>query len=291
LATCWPPFCAGFTNITARLGIDRLAERTGVRRPLSNLLGALVYALILIPTIIAALNALQVEAISGPATNMLQTLLNAIPAIFGAALLLGITYIVARLIAGIVTELLAGLGFNEVVARLGFARLAATTQRTPADIVGAILLVAIMLFAAIEAADLLGFENLAAILTGFLVFGGRVLIAMVVFGLGFYLANMARDLILGSGGQNAPLLAMIARGAILVFTGAMALRELGLAEDIVNLAFGLTLGAIAVAAALAFGLGSREIAGQEVERMLQEARSQPQIPPPITPTTRREEIP
>jgi hypothetical protein len=84
---------------------------------------------------------------------------------------------------------------------------------------------------------------------------------------------------------------MIARGAILVFTGAMALRELGLAEDIVNLAFGLTLGAIAVAAALAFGLGSREIAGREVERMVQEARSQPQIPPSITPTTRREEIP
>lgn len=267
------------TNITGRLGVDRLAARVGLARPISNLLGTLVYALILIPTIIAALNALQIEAISAPAATMLQTFLNAIPAVFAAALLLVITYFIARLIAGIVRDLLAGLGFNELVARLGFYRML-PTQRPPSEIVATIVLVAIMLFAAIEAANLLGFEILAAIITQFLLFGARVLIAIVVLAIGFYLANLARDLILSSGGENAGLMATIARAAILIFTAAMALRELGLAEDIVNLAFGLTLGAIAVAAALAFGLGSRDIAHREVERLIASVRSEPHIIPP-----------
>lgn len=281
------------TNVTARLGVDRLAERVGLTRPLSNLLGTLVYALILIPVIIAALNALDIAAISQPATAMLQTFLTAIPRIFGAALLLGIAYLIARIVADIVRDLLTGLGFNELVARLGLSRLT-PAQRTPAEIASSIVLVAIMLFAAIEAANLLGFEILAAIITQFLFFGARVLVALAVFAIGFYLANLARDLILASGNDNAPLLATVARWAIFIFTGAMALKELGLADEIVNLAFGLILGAIAVAAALAFGLGSREIAGREVERIIQSVRSQPSlppIPPPPAAGTQIEDIP
>jgi hypothetical protein len=56
--------------------------------------------------------------------------------------------------------------------------------------------------------------------------------------------------------------------AIIVFSAALGLREMGIAQDIVNLAFGLLLGAVAVSVALAFGLGSREIASREVERWL-----------------------
>jgi hypothetical protein len=272
------------TNIASGLGADRLAHRFNVPVSLSWLLGTLVYALILIPTVIAALNALQIDAISQPATLMLERLLAAIPDIFGAAVLLGIAYFVARLVAGIVRDLLAGLGFDNLIARMGLARLTPGAQ-TPSQITGHIVLVAIMLFAAIEAADLLGFATLAAILTRFLIFGGQVLLALVIFAIGFYLANLARNLILANGGDNALLMAGLARTAILVFTGAMALRELGLADEIVNLAFGLTLGAIAVAAALAFGLGSREIAGREVERMVDRARALPPVPPTPSRTT------
>jgi hypothetical protein len=272
------------TNVAGGLGADRLAHRFNVPISLSWLLGTLVYALVLIPTVIAALNALQIDAISEPATLMLERLLAAIPNIFGAAVLLGIAYFVARLVAGIVRDLLAGLGFDNLIARMGLARLTPGGQ-TPSQIVGAIVLVAIMLFAAIEAADLMGFAILAAILTRFLIFGGQVLLALAIFAIGFYLANLARNLILSNGGDNARLMAAIARASILVFTGAMALRELGLADEIVNLAFGLTLGAIAVAAALAFGLGSREIAGREVERMLNRARSLPPVPPTPPRTT------
>ena len=58
----------------------------------------------------------------------------------------------------------------------------------------------------------------------------------------------------------------MARFAILGIVLAMGLRAMGIADDIVNLAFGLTLGAIAVAVALAFGLGGRDAAGRLASR-------------------------
>lgn len=275
------------TQLARGLGADRLARRVGLGLSLSQLLGVLVYALILIPALIAALNALEIESISGPATEMLETFLNAIPGLFGAALLLVIAYFVGRVVADIVRDLLAGMGFNQFAERLGLARITeqAAPARTPAEIVGAIVLVAIMLFAAMEAARLLTFLFLASIIADFLVFGGRLLLAIIIFGIGFYLANLAYDLLWSSGGKNATFTARLARWAVLLFTGAIALKQLGVADEIINLAFGLTLGAIAVAAALAFGLGARDVAGREAERFVADLRSNPPEPPRPAPSS------
>ncbi len=277
------------TQLARGLGADRLARRVGLGLSLSQLAGTLVYALVLIPAIIAALNALEIEAISEPATQMLQTFLNAIPALFGAALLLVIAYFVGRVVADIISDLLAGLGFNQFVERLGLSRIAPATPgmampvtRTPAEIVGTIVLVAVMLFAAMEAARLVEFDFLAEIIATFLAFGGRLLLALVILAIGFYLANLARDLVLSSGGKYAGLTARLARWAVLIFTAAIALKQLGVADTIINLAFGLTLGAIALAAALAFGLGARDVAGHETERLVNDLRSNPPPPPPRT---------
>jgi hypothetical protein len=273
------------TNLAAGLGAERLGRRIGLNLSLSRLTGTIVYALILIPTIIAALNALDIEAVSQPAAAMLQTLLDAIPRLFGAGLLLVIAYFVGRVVADIVRDLLAGLGFDGFVARLGLysATTGVTTRRTPSQIAGLLVLVAIMLFAAMEAANLLGFETLAVLLAEVIAFAGRLLLALLIFAVGLYLANLARNVIAASGNRYAGLLAHIARWAVIIFAGAIALRELGVANTIINLAFGLLLGAIAVAAALAFGLGSRELAGREAERLLQEARTNPPPPPAPTP--------
>lgn len=87
---------------------------------------------------------------------------------------------------------------------------------------------------------------------------GQILLGLIIFAVGLWLANLAANVIQETGSQWANILAPAARVAILVLAGAMALRQMGLAPEIVNLAFGLMLGAIAVAAALAFGLGGRE---------------------------------
>jgi len=107
-------------------------------------------------------------------------------------------------------------------------------------------------------------------LVTFMAFGGQVLLALVIFAIGYYLANLTRDLILAAGGDNAGFMAGLARTAILFLVAAMALQQVGVAGEIVNIAFGVLLGAIGVAAALAFGLGARDIAGKQVERWFKE---------------------
>jgi len=266
------------TNLLAAIGADRLSDQVGLasvlgKQRLSGLLGLVVYVLILIPVLIAALNALALEAITQPASNMLNTILGAFPDIFAASLVVIIAYVVGRVLAGLIANLLAGVGFNTILARLGLGQEPAEGERTPSEIVGYLVLVAIMLFATIEATRLLGFTSLAELVSEFTVFAGQVILGLIIFAIGLYLANLAAKTVQASGAAQAGLLALAARVSILVLAGAMALRQMGLANEIINLAFGLLLGAIAVAAALAFGLGGREIAGRQLEGWLKSTTS------------------
>ena len=258
------------TNLLAAVGVDRLGDQMGAGHVLgamrlSGLLGLIVYVLILFPVLISSLNALQLAAITEPASDMLGTILDVIPSLFAAVLLVSVAYFVGRLVSGLISNVLAGAGFDNILTQLGLVR-PAEGGRTPSTLVGTLLLVAILLFASVEAASLLGFANLAEMLSGFLTLSGQVILGLVVFGIGLYLANLAATTVHASGGTHAPLLAGAARVAIIVLTGAMALRQMGLANEIINLAFGGLLGAIAVAVALAFGLGARDVAGRTVER-------------------------
>ncbi len=107
----------------------------------------------------------------------------------------------------------------------------------------------------------------------FLVFGGRVVLGLVILGVGMYLAGVAYNTVSASSASQARIMANGARLAILILTGAMALREMGLANEIINLAFGMTVGAIAVAIALAFGLGGRDVAARQVEEWREQISS------------------
>ena len=178
------------TNLTGAAGLDSLGERVGFARALgdkklSNLVGLIVYVLILVPVLVGALNALNLDAITAPASNMLDALLGAMPNLFAASLVLVIAYVVGRVVSGLVGNVLTGAGFDGLVGHLGIAAPADHPDRTPSTIAGWLLLAAIMLFATVEAADLLGFGSLADVFAELLAFGGRVVLALAVFALGF----------------------------------------------------------------------------------------------------------
>jgi hypothetical protein len=256
-------------NLLAAAGIERLSERVGLgsvlgENKLSSLLGLVIYVLILIPVLIASLNALQLEAITTPASSMLGRILDAIPSVFAATILLVLAYFVGRLVSGLVSSLLAAAGFDNILARLGFGTAEQDGKRSPSAIVGTLIMVAIMLFASIEAAGFLGFDIVAEMISGFVVFAGQVALGLAIVGIGLFLANLAAEAIAAGGTKQHTLLSLVARVAIVVLASAMALRQMGLANEIINLAFGLLLGSIAVAAALAFGLGARDVAGEQV---------------------------
>lgn len=281
------------TDLLSVAGADTLGNRLGLAAggtQLSDLVGLLVYVLILIPAVTAAMDALGLPAITQPISNMLSTFLAALPNIFGAALLLGLAYAAGRLISNVLANLLTSLGLNRLPAALGLGSRTMTGTRSLADIVAMGVMVAIMLFAGIEAARLLGFATLAALLADFLVLAGQIVLGLIIFAVGLFIANGAYRAIYQSGMERAGLLAQVARAAILYLAGAMALRQMGLANEIINLAFGLLLGAIAVAAALAFGLGGREEAARVLEDMRRSARNYnapppPPATPPMTPPT------
>jgi len=282
-------------NLLAATGTDRLGSRFGISpstggQSLSSIIGTVVYVLILIPFAISGLEALEIESISLPAVAMLQEVLQAIPDIFTAALILVVAYFVGNFISDLLTNILTGIGFNNIFNWLGLPFTPGTPrqaadpnatvlqeeggsgqqmpQRTPSEIVGIVALVGIMLFAAVTATDILGLAALTLIVNEVLLIAGQVLLAVVVFAIGLYFANLAFSLINSSGSRQAGFLAQAARVGIIILVSAMALQQMGIASDIVNLAFGLLLGAIAVAIALAFGLGGRDIAAEQIKEWL-----------------------
>jgi hypothetical protein len=267
------------TNLLSAIGTDRLGDNLEIssalgEKRLSGIIGLVVHILILIPVLLAALNALQLEAVTVPVSNMLSLIVEAIPSIFAACLVLAIAYVVGRLVSGLIANLFAGIGFDNVLVRLGLAKEAAEGKQTPSAIVGTLVLVAFMLFAIIEASRLLGFAALAELLVVFAIFAGHVILGLVVFAIGLYLAGLASRVILASNASQAGLLALAARVCIIVVAGAMALRQMGLANEIISLAFGLLLGAIAVAVAIAFGIGGREIAARQLEEWLKAVKAE-----------------
>ncbi|NEQ29309.1 MAG: mechanosensitive ion channel, partial [Microcoleus sp. SIO2G3] len=148
-----------------------------------------------------------------------------------------------------------------------------TTVKTPSQIAGIIVLVGIMLFAAVAAINVLQIDALTALVSGIVVISGRILAGLIVFAIGLYFANLAFSLITSSGGRQSRILGQIARVAIIAFASALALQQMGIATDIVNLAFGLLLGSIAVAIALAFGLGGRDVAAEQLREWLASFRN------------------
>jgi Conserved TM helix len=273
------------TNFLAATGVDGLGARFGVsgatqQQSLSWILGTVVYVLVLIPVAIAALNTLQIQAISAPAISMLEQILDYLPRIFIVGLILGLAFVAGKYLADFVTNLLTGFGFNNIFQWLGLSVhsysappedrevSAPLPPRTPSEIAGIVVLVAIMLFATLAAVDILQIPALTALVGGILVVAGRVLAGLVIFAIGLYFATLAFNLIVSSGSRQSQILGQTARIAILILSGAMALQQMGIASDIVNLAFGLLLGAIAVAIAISFGLGGRDVASEQVREWL-----------------------
>jgi len=263
------------TNILDVSGVNALGRKAGLsgEMTLAKLVGTLVFVFVLIPALIAALNALKIEAISGPATQMLTAILTVIPNLIAAGLILAIAWFIARLVSGLTVNILAGVGFDSLPRRVGLPWRADQATVTPSILAGRLVTFFILLFAFVEAANRLGLNQISELVDYLIRFGARILLGSIILIAGFWLANLAHATIRRASPEGKPNpLAQVARVAIMLVVTAMGLREMGIAEDIVNAAFILTLGSVAVAFALAFGLGAREAAGELARRWVERLR-------------------
>lgn len=245
--------------VGAGLGtVDRqIADRTGNSEiKVSGFGSALVFGAVLLPIVVAALGVLNIPAISEPASAMINKLMAAVPNIIGAAIIILVAYFVTRFVVYMLTGLLDGMNFNAFPQKMG-AQSLFSESFTPTKLVGGGVMFFSMLTATTAAVDTLGIEVISSIFAKVLQFGGGILMGGIILLIGNFLSQLAYTKLNASGSAG---MANIARFAIIGLVVAMGLKAMGLADNIVNLAFGLTLGSIAVAGALAFGLGGKDAA-------------------------------
>ena len=254
------------TNLVSTFDVQKLASKAGLseQNSLPNIAGSLAFLVVIIPTIIAALNALKIDVIARPATNMLNKIMEALPNIFMAAAILIVTFYVVRMVANIIKGLIENTQINQLPAKVGLQE--TMGDKKISDLVSYAIIFFAMLFAAIAAADLLGFEPISAIIAMFIAFGANIILGAIILFIGFWLANIIAGVVERSE-QGSQFLANIVRVLIMGLVLAMGLKAMGIADSIVNLAFGLTLGAVAVAFALSFGLGGQEAAARFLRKM------------------------
>lgn len=249
---------------------------------LARMLGILAFTLIIIPVAIAALDALSIAAISEPATAMLREILSTIPRVIGAALIIFIAYIAGRWIMTLTEEGLRSIGFDTIVAsianaepvRVGREKMDLTpgvdtvslARFPPSRMIGLAVLIGIVLFAAVEAARLLEFAAMAAMLGEVLSLASRVLFGAVIIALGILLANILSAATQKESKPTSEVISVFVRWGVIALASAVGLSFMGLANNIIALAFGLILGAVAVAVAIAFGIGGREAAKRLLDR-------------------------
>jgi len=236
---------------------ERVAERTGNEEiSLAKFGRALVFAVILLPVIVSALGVLNIPAISVPASTMIEKLMAAVPNIVGAAIILLVVYVAAKFVVFVLNGLLEGMKFDALPEKIGIDGLF-TESFTPTRLVDIAIMFFSMLAAAAAAVNVLKIEVISDVFSSVLEFGAGLLIGGLILIIGNFLGTLAYEKLTEHG---SPGLANIARIAILGLVLAMGLKAMGLADNIVSMAFGFTLGSVAVAAALAFGLGGRDAA-------------------------------
>jgi hypothetical protein len=150
---------------------------------------------------------------------------------------------------------------------LGFKEDAVSVKQTPSTIVGYVIFGILIFLGITQVFETLQLETISDQVTE--LFDGifQILIGVILFGIGVIAANLAARAVKNSGVNHADLISNIARIAILIFVGAMALRTTNLAPEIVNLAFGALIVGLALALSLAFGLGGRDHAGKFLDKI------------------------
>jgi hypothetical protein len=256
------------------VNLDKWANRGGVEQVtgnagISKTIGTIVYVSIIIPVAVAALQALEISSISDPLVNMLNTILNAIPNIIGAAIILALGFVIARWVASLIADLLPSLGIDRSVAAMEVLPEGVSVS----SIAAKITMVAVMLVSAIAATRLLQFPELTALVNEVLGLGSKVIFGGVIIAVGFLIANMLASIVRGAAGDGIGT--MIVRYATIILFAAMGLKYMGIADSIIEMSFGALVIGGASAFALAFGLGGRDAAAKMLANMGTEKSAAP----------------
>jgi len=205
-----------------------------------------------------------------------QQLTQILPPLIGATLILLAGYFLARQVQRWVDDALKRLDFNRVAHAGGIDQVVERTgsRLDPIGALARLIFWLVMLVVILLASAALGLESINRMFGTMLAFLPTLFAAIVVVVLGMLVGEFVRGVILASAGNVAgvPTVAKLAKGAVVLISVFLALQQVGVEQEIVTAAFTLVLGAVALAAGLAFGLGNRELAGEITRRWYEQGQ-------------------
>lgn len=232
------------------------------KNTIARVLANVAFVIILIPVLTMALETLQIRSISEPIVNVLTQILAAIPNILVAVILL----IVGTLIAKFVADLLEGLLENAGINRFShFLNPNGTSRLNLSQVIAKIVQAVIIVFFTVEALNAVNLEVLNTIGVAIISYLPSVLIGLIILGLGIFGGNALSAFLKESTGSS--MLGEVVKYILYVLAVFMTLDQLQFASTIVNTAFLFIIGGLAVAFALAFGLGGREFAKHQLQKL------------------------
>lgn len=253
-------FVKKYTQTTQKgMDVSRTDEQ---QNTIARVLANVAFVFVLIPVLTMALETLQIRSISQPIVNVLNQLLAAIPNILVAGILL----VVGGLIAKFVADLLEGLLENTGINRMGsYLNPKGSSSMSLSRIIAKVVQAVIVVFFAVEALNALNLEVLNTIGTAIIAYLPSVLIGLVILGLGLFGGNALSAFLKDSTGSA--LTGEVVKYLLYVLAIFMTLDQLNFASTIVNTAFLFLIGGLSVAFALAFGLGGKEFAQQQLQKL------------------------
>jgi small-conductance mechanosensitive channel len=201
-----------------------------------------------------------------PLQDALSTFLTYLPQLVGAVVILLVGYLVAKLLQAVIVRVLRSIGFNRWLERGGIRQFfdQAQTRQTPASVLGKLVFWFGFIIAITMATDALGIPQVSTVFAQLIAYLPNIVAAILILVLAALLASFVAGLVRGATGTG--VLASAARYAIIIYAVFAALTQLGIAVELTAPTFLIVLGAVALAAAIAFGLGSREVARDIVEK-------------------------
>jgi small-conductance mechanosensitive channel len=206
------------------------------------------------------------EGIGRSLSQGLGSILDALPALIGAILILIIGYIIAKVLQGVVTRVLQSMGFEGWMEQGGIKQFfeRSQTRQTPLSILGKLVFWLVFFIAISMAVDTLGISAISDVLAQFIAYIPQIIAAVLILVLATLLANFVAGIVRGATGSSVA--GSVAQYGIIVFAAFAALTQLGIAEELIAPTFLILLGSVALAAALAFGLGGQGVAQRLVEQ-------------------------
>ncbi|MDN6193994.1 MAG: mechanosensitive ion channel [Alkalibacterium sp.] len=231
------------------------------KQTLASVLANTVYVLILIPIVLMALDVLNIDTIARPISEVLNSILGAIPNILVAVVLLAVGVAIAKFAGDMLKDLLRGTGFNKYSSYLNKS---GDMNVDLAKIIGNTVAALIGVFFLVEALNALNLTMLNDIVAAIIAYLPNILFAAIIIGLAFVGGKMLASAINKSTGSK--FAGELIKYIVIVFALFMALDQLNFGSNIVNLAFLFIIGGLAVAFAVSFGLGGRDFARKQLER-------------------------